>query len=90
MNDTARVTKERALALFDGNQAALGRALGVTRQAINKLPEGSLPEWMDLKLRFVIKPDAFGEGKSQRHRSSAASAGATAEAAPTVLTGKVA
>jgi hypothetical protein len=45
---------------------------------------------MDLKLRFVIKPDAFGEGKSQRHRSPAASAGATAEATTTVLSGKVA
>lgn len=51
------ISKEKALALYDGNQAALGRALGVTRQYINKLPDGPLPEWMDLKIRFVLKPD---------------------------------
>lgn len=57
MNDTIRVTKAEALALFEGNQAALGRALGVTRQAISKIPDdGDLPEWMALKVRFVIKP----------------------------------
>ena len=61
MTETTRITKDQALALFDGNQAALGRALGVTRQAINKLPFGDLPEWMDLKIRFVIKPGLFGE-----------------------------
>lgn len=59
MTETARITKEQALALYDGNQAALGRGLGVSRQAINKLPDGALPEWMDLKLRFVLKPDVF-------------------------------
>lgn len=61
MTETTRITKDQALALFDGNQAALGRALGVTRQAINKLPTGDLPEWMDLKIRFVIKPSFFGK-----------------------------
>jgi len=89
MTETTRLTKDQALALFDGNQAALGRALGVTRQAINKLGPGKLPEWMDLKIRFVIKPGEFSEHR-KRHRSTAASAGATAEATPTVLTGKVA
>jgi len=61
MKQTERLTKDQALALFDGNQAALGRALGVTRQAINKLGPGELPEWMDLKIRYVIKPDVFSE-----------------------------
>lgn len=88
MTETNRLTKEQALALFDGNQAALGRSLGVTRQAINKLPPGEMPEWMDLKIRFVIKPGAFGASTRERHRPTAASAGATAEAAEVVLTRK--
>lgn len=57
MTDQA-LSKEQAVALYGGNQAALARAVGVTRQYISKLPEGPLPEWMDLKLRFVIKPEA--------------------------------
>lgn len=89
MTQTNRLTKDQALALFDGNQAALGRALGVTRQAINKLGPGELPEWMDLKIRFVLKPGEFAEHR-QRHRTPAASAGATAEATEAVLTGRVA
>lgn len=57
MNDTVRVTKAEALKHFDGNQAALGRALGVSRQAIDKVPDdGDLPERLALKFRFVVKP----------------------------------
>jgi hypothetical protein len=32
------MTKKEALSLFDGNGAALGRALGVSRATISKLP----------------------------------------------------
>ena len=58
---TEPLTKQSALDLYDGNQAALGRALGISRQAINKLPDGPLPEWMDLKIRFVLKPGSLGQ-----------------------------
>ena len=64
MNAIPEITKEEALHLYDGNQAALGRALGVSRQAISKLPQGPLPEWMALKLRFVLRPDAFADKRS--------------------------
>lgn len=55
------VSKEEALAAYGGNQAALGRALGVTRQAVHALPSGPLPERYALKLRFVLKPEVFGD-----------------------------
>lgn len=64
MNETVSVTKAEALKHFKQNQAALGRALGVTRQAINKLPDGALPEWMALKFRFVIEPLAKPKRKA--------------------------
>lgn len=55
------LTKKDALHLFGNNGAEMARALGVTRQYVNKLDDGPLPEWMALKIRFVIKKDAFGE-----------------------------
>lgn len=58
MNELTVVTKEQALRLYGGNQAALGRALGVSRQAISKLSDGPLPERHALKLRFVLHPEA--------------------------------
>lgn len=57
--DAPSISKEQALALYDNNGAALGRALGVTRQYINGLPDGELPERLALKLRFLVKPEAF-------------------------------
>ncbi|WP_440221860.1 hypothetical protein ACQQ2N_12255 [Dokdonella sp. MW10] len=54
-----RIQKSEALAAYDGNGAALARALGVSRQYVNKLPEGPVPELWDYKLRFVLRPDLF-------------------------------
>jgi hypothetical protein len=62
-----RITKAEALALYDNNGAALARALGVSRQAVNKQPDGQVPEVWDLKLRYQLRPDAF-----QKHRRKAA------------------
>jgi hypothetical protein len=59
---TIEITKEEALAAYAGNQAALGRALGVTRQAVHAMPDGPIAEGYALKLRFVLKPDVFGSG----------------------------
>lgn len=72
MSEPTRITKARALALYGGNRAALGRALGVTRQAISKLPEGELPKWMDLQLRFVLRPDVFSLPTERNMRKKAA------------------
>lgn len=59
MSTETDVSKSEALALYEGNQAALAKDLGVTRQYISKLPDGPLPEWMALKLRFVLHPGEF-------------------------------
>lgn len=59
--DAIVITKQQALAAYGGSQAALGRALGVTRQAVHAMPGGPLPERYALKLRFVLKPDVFGD-----------------------------
>lgn len=65
MDNQIAVSKAKALSLYDGNQAALARALGVSRQYINRLPDGDLPEWMALKLCFVLNPGQLkGAAKS--------------------------
>lgn len=71
MNNPISVSKAKALSLYDGNQAALARALGVSRQYISRLPEGELPEWMALKLRFVLRPDVFGKAPAKSRKRAA-------------------
>lgn len=58
--DEVKITKQQALAAFNGNGAELGRALGLTRQAIAAWPDGPIAEGYALKLRFVLKPEIFG------------------------------
>lgn len=65
------ITKAQAIALYDGNAAALARALGVSRQSVHKLKEGPLPERWSLKLRFVLRPDAFAEPSPAPDREAA-------------------
>jgi DNA-binding XRE family transcriptional regulator len=60
MEKNLSISKSDALRLYGGNQAALARAVGVTRQRIHKIkPDGDLPERLALRLRFVTRPDAF-------------------------------
>lgn len=54
------ITKAEAIAAFDGNGAALARALGITASAVSQWPDGPIGEVHALKLRFVLKPDVFG------------------------------
>lgn len=54
------ITKEQALAAYDGNGAALARALNITPSAVSQWPEGPIGEVHALKLRFVLKPELFG------------------------------
>ncbi len=69
--NVSEITKQEAVAAYDGNQAALARALGVTRQAVNAMPDGPLPERYALKLRFVLKPDVFGVESAHAPRTKA-------------------
>lgn len=72
-----QITKREALAAYGNSQAALARALGVSRQAVHKAPNGAIPEVWELKLRYELRPDLFGthsdtgggsrRGKSQNH-----------------------
>lgn len=70
MSPNIEVSKSDALALYEGNQAALAKDLGVTRQYISKLEDGPLPEWMALKLRFVLHPDEFSPKKPKRKKAA--------------------
>ena len=53
------ITKAQALALYNGNGAALARALGIGRAAVSKWPEGPIPEGYALKIRYVLRPECF-------------------------------
>jgi DNA-binding transcriptional regulator YdaS (Cro superfamily) len=53
------LSKERAVKLF-GTQAALAKALGITRSAVAQwLPGQPIPEIQAMRIRFVLKPEAF-------------------------------
>lgn len=61
MDAPIEITKAEAVDAYGGNQAALARALGVTRQAVSAMAEGPLAERYALKLRYVLKPELFGD-----------------------------
>lgn len=55
------ITRKQAVGLY-GNLTHLAKALGVTRQAVYFWPEdGEVPEWVYIKLRYVLQPQAFNE-----------------------------
>ena len=55
---TPSISKEQAVAAFDGSQAKLARALGISRQAVSKV-QGDIPELWAMKLRYELRPDLF-------------------------------
>ena len=57
---TIPISKSAAIAAYDGNAAALARALGITPSAIYQWPDGHIAEGYALKLRYVLKPEVFG------------------------------
>lgn len=60
------ITLAEILPHFDGNRAALARALGITRQAINAWPvDGPIPERQELRLRYEVLPEVFGPRTAQ-------------------------
>lgn len=50
------ISKEQAIAAYDGNASSLARALGVSPQAIYQWPDGPIAESHSLKLQFVLLP----------------------------------
>ncbi|MEN1942676.1 Cro/CI family transcriptional regulator [Luteimonas sp. MJ293] len=54
------ISKAQAIAAYGGNAAALARALNVTPSAIYQWPDGPIAEGYALKLRFVLRPEVFG------------------------------
>lgn len=53
------ITRSEAVGIYS-NLTHLAEALGVTRQAIYFWPEDKpIPEWAYIKLRYVLKPEAF-------------------------------
>ncbi|MCV0218805.1 Cro/CI family transcriptional regulator [Stenotrophomonas sp. Ps181] len=54
-----RISKEEAIAAYEGNAAALARALGITPSAVYQWPEGQIDDLWALKLRFVLMPAHF-------------------------------
>lgn len=59
------ISKEDALAAYNGDTLALANALGITRSAIYQWPDGPVPEAQALKLRYVLKPEVFGPAADQ-------------------------
>lgn len=58
-SETIEIVKERAVELF-GSQTALANALNITKSAVSQWPEGrKIPENHALRIRYVLKPDAF-------------------------------
>jgi len=56
--NTFNLSKSEAVALFK-NKAELARVLGISRAAVSKWPDEKIPEAQALKIRFVLKPEAF-------------------------------
>jgi hypothetical protein len=63
------ISKAEALAAYNGNGSALARALEISPQAVSQWVDGPIPDVHALRLRFVLKPDAFGPTPT-KHRAA--------------------
>lgn len=100
--DIKPITKQEAIAAYEGNASALARALKITPSAVYQWPDGPIADVHTLKLRFVLKPEAFdadgnliaqppAQGHEPVRRCTAApETGDAAETAPPVPMKKVA
>lgn len=60
---TIEITKEKAVKMF-GSQAALARALKISRASVCVWPTGKpIPELQAMKIRFILKPECFEGNK---------------------------
>ena len=66
MSTPLHVTKEQAIELF-GTPLALAEALGIERANVYMWPDGEpIPEKHALRIRFVLKPEAFNGKRGRR------------------------
>ena len=49
------ITKQQAIETFDGNQSALARAVGISRQAVFKMKDGPVNDEWAKKIRRHLK-----------------------------------
>lgn len=68
--ETPQITKEQAIAAYEGNASALARALGITPSAVYQWPDGPVDERWALKLVFVLKPDVFGPARTDKSEAA--------------------
>jgi DNA-binding XRE family transcriptional regulator len=50
------MTKAEALSYFNGNGAALARALGINREAVYQWSEERIPQAQELRLKYEVIP----------------------------------
>lgn len=56
------ITKEHALAAYGNVGSDLAKALGITPSAVYQWKDGEpIPNEQALKLRYVLKPELFGD-----------------------------
>ena len=54
-----KITKREAVAMYR-SQAALARALGISKAAVSQWPEdGSIPSPQAMRLRYLLRPECF-------------------------------
>ena len=54
----SRITKDKAVQLTSGNKAALARALGITKAAVNSWPNtGPIPFLSEIRIRYIAFPE---------------------------------
>ena len=59
MLESPEIIKEDAVKLFR-NKNRLALALGISRQAVEKWPDGEpIPERHSLKIRFILRPELW-------------------------------
>lgn len=70
MHAMETITRNEAVSLYP-SLTALAKDLGVTRAAVYFwAADEPAPEWVYIKLRYVLKPDAFTEsGKLKRRKA---------------------
>lgn len=53
------ITVAQLLPHFNEKKSQLAKALNVSRQAVNKWPEGVLPELQEKKIRYEVLPHIY-------------------------------
>lgn len=60
------IIKEDAIAAYGGIGTELAKALGITPSAVYQWKDGEpIPNEQALKLRFVLRPDVFGQPQTE-------------------------